>query len=149
MLGKVLPYAAVGAVQVVVVLLAAKGIFGVPFVGGLPLLLGDSHLCPGAGIARLHDLDTGPLADAGHATDLLFLPAVDPAFGVHVSLPRNANLGAITGEILPLTHFLRIVRSVMLKGAELSAIATEIWALVAFVLLFATMALFRFRRTLD
>ncbi|TIR30261.1 MAG: ABC transporter permease, partial [Mesorhizobium sp.] len=53
------------------------------------------------------------------------------------------------GEILPLTHFLRIIRAVMLKGAELPAVATEIGWLVVFVLLFAGVALVRFRRTLD
>ncbi|RUU23674.1 ABC transporter permease, partial [Mesorhizobium sp. M6A.T.Ca.TU.002.02.2.1] len=51
--------------------------------------------------------------------------------------------------ILPLTHFLRIIRAVMLKGAELPAVATEIGWLVGFVALFAGVALVRFRRTLD
>jgi len=53
------------------------------------------------------------------------------------------------GEIFPLTHFLRITRAVMLKGAELPAVAGEIAWLVAFVGLFAGVALVRFRRTLD
>ncbi|WP_266034925.1 ABC transporter permease, partial [Brucella intermedia] len=53
------------------------------------------------------------------------------------------------GEIFPLTHFLRIVRAVMLKGAHLSDIAGEVNALLFFVVLFASLALLRFRRTLD
>jgi ABC-2 type transport system permease protein len=53
------------------------------------------------------------------------------------------------GEIFPLTHFLRIVRAVMLKGAGLSSIITEVAWLFGFVLLFAGFALLRFRRTLD
>jgi ABC-2 type transport system permease protein len=53
------------------------------------------------------------------------------------------------GEILPLTHFLRVVRAVMLKGAEFPAIAGEVGALAIFVAAFAGLALFRFRRTLD
>ena len=53
------------------------------------------------------------------------------------------------GEILPLTHFLRIIRAVMLKGAELPAVASEIAILGIFVVVFAALALFRFRRTLD
>jgi ABC-2 type transport system permease protein len=53
------------------------------------------------------------------------------------------------GEILPLTHFLRIIRAVMLKGADFQAIALEIAALVIFIFAFAGLALFRFRRTLD
>lgn len=53
------------------------------------------------------------------------------------------------GEIFPLTHFLRIVRGVMLKGADFQAIASEVAALVVFVFVFAALALLRFRRTLD
>ena len=53
------------------------------------------------------------------------------------------------GEILPLTHFLRIIRAVMLKGAEFPAVASEIGALTIFVAVFAGAALLRFRRTLD
>ena len=66
MLGKVLPYLVVGAVQVVVVLAAAKLLFAVPFVGSLPLLLvGGPGLRAGAGAARLHDLDRRAHPDAG------------------------------------------------------------------------------------
>jgi ABC-2 type transport system permease protein len=53
------------------------------------------------------------------------------------------------GEILPLTHFLRVIRAVMLKGADAGAIAGEIGALALFVVVFAGLALSRFRRTLD
>ena len=53
------------------------------------------------------------------------------------------------GEILPLTHFLRIVRAVMLKGAGFPAIALEVGWLMLFVLAFSAIALVRFRRTLD
>ena len=53
------------------------------------------------------------------------------------------------GEIFPLTHFLRITRAVMLKGADFQAIGAEVGALALFVVLFAGVALLRFRRTLD
>jgi ABC-2 type transport system permease protein len=53
------------------------------------------------------------------------------------------------GELFPLTHFLRIVRAVMLKGADLPAIAWEAGVLVAFIAVYALAALLRFRRTLD
>ena len=81
MLGKVLPYFVVGAVQVVVILAAARLLFHVPFVGSLPLLLAailDLRLRAGA--ARLHDLDFRAHADAGDAAHFLLLLAVDPAF---------------------------------------------------------------------
>jgi ABC-2 type transport system permease protein len=53
------------------------------------------------------------------------------------------------GEIFPLTHFLRVVRAVMLKGADFAAISWEYGVLCLFILLFAGIALARFRRTLD
>ena len=53
------------------------------------------------------------------------------------------------GELFPLTHFLRTVRAVMLKGADLSAISREMLVLVLFVAAYAGIALARFRRTLD
>jgi ABC-2 type transport system permease protein len=53
------------------------------------------------------------------------------------------------GEILPLTHILRIVRGVMLKGAQLHDVAPQIWAIVAFTFVAGTIALLRYRQTLD
>jgi ABC-2 type transport system permease protein len=53
------------------------------------------------------------------------------------------------GEILPLTHFLRLIRAVMLKGADYAAVAQPIAALTAFVAVFVVIALTRFRKTLD
>ena len=99
MLSKILPYFAVGAVQVAVVLLAARGLFAVPFVGGLGVLLARGlRLRAGAGAPRLRHLDAGAHPDAGDAADLLLLPALDPALGVHVPLPGHARLGAGAGR---------------------------------------------------
>jgi ABC-2 type transport system permease protein len=53
------------------------------------------------------------------------------------------------GEIIPLTHFLRIVRGVMLKGTSFAEIWPNVWPLVAFLLVAGTIALARYRRTLD
>jgi ABC-2 type transport system permease protein len=58
-------------------------------------------------------------------------------------------MGAALGEIFPLTHFLRIIRAVMLKGADLQGVAAPLAALMAFVALYMVLALMRFRRTLD
>jgi ABC-2 type transport system permease protein len=55
----------------------------------------------------------------------------------------------VLGEIFPLTHFLRVIRAIMLKGAEYPAVSTEMWILVLFVFIYAALALLRFRRTLD
>jgi ABC-2 type transport system permease protein len=150
MLGKVLPYAMVGAVQVVVVLVAAKGIFGVPFIGGLPLLLSTILIFVLALVLLGYTISTVARSQmqAMQLTFFFFLPSIllSGFMFPYRGMPAWAQA---LGEILPLTHFLRIVRGVMLKGAEFATIATEVWALTAFVLVFATLALFRFRRTLD
>jgi ABC-2 type transport system permease protein len=53
------------------------------------------------------------------------------------------------GEILPLTHFLRVVRGILLKGNGTAEIAPELWPMALFLLLAAVVALKRYRQTLD
>jgi ABC-2 type transport system permease protein len=53
------------------------------------------------------------------------------------------------GELFPLTHFLRIVRGILLKGNTLPEILPELWPIALFVVVAATVALIRYRETLD
>lgn len=150
MLGKVLPYACVGAVQVVVVLIAAKLLFSIPFVGGLPLLL-SSILVFVLGLVLLgYTISTVARTQmqAMQLTFFFFLPSILLS-GFMFPFSGMPVWAQWLGEIFPLTHFLRIVRAVMLKGAELPAVAGEVTWLAGFVLLFSAFALLRFRRTLD
>jgi ABC-2 type transport system permease protein len=78
----------------------------------------------------------------------VFLPSILMSgfmFPFH-GMPRWAQ---IIGEVLPLTHFLRIVRGVMLKGNGLADAWPNLWPLVLFMLAVASLALARYRRTLD
>jgi ABC-2 type transport system permease protein len=136
MLGKVLPYLVVGAVQVVVVLAAAKLLFSVPFVGSLTLL--------GYTISTVARTQM----QAMQLTFFFFLPSILLS-GFMFPYRGMPGWAQALGEILPLTHFLRITRAVMLKGADMAAIGTEVVALTIFVVVFAALALMRFRRTLD
>jgi ABC-2 type transport system permease protein len=150
MLGKVLPYACVGAVQVVVVLIAAKLLFFIPFVGGLTLLL-SSILVFVLGLVLLgYTISTVARTQmqAMQLTFFFFLPSILLS-GFMFPFRGMPIWAQWLGEIFPLTHFLRIVRAVMLKGAELPAIAVEVTWLFGFVVLFSAFALLRFRRTLD
>jgi len=150
MLGKVLPYAVVGAVQVVVVLIAAKLLFFVPFVGGLPLLL-TSILIFVLGLVLLgYTISTVSRTQmqAMQLTFFFFLPSILLS-GFMFPYRGMPGWAQSLGEIFPLTHFLRIIRAVMLKGAQFPAVANEIVWLIGFVVVFATLALLRFRRTLD
>lgn len=150
MLGKVLPYLAVGAVQVVVVLTAAKLLFHVPFAGSMPMLLGVIILFVFALVLLGYTISTisETQMQAMQLTFFFFLPSL--MLSGFMFPFRGMPLWAQNlGEIFPLTHFLRIIRAVMLKGADWSAIAEETAVLVIFVLVYGGLALLRFKRTLD
>ncbi|PWL18898.1 mannose-1-phosphate guanyltransferase [Falsochrobactrum shanghaiense] len=150
MLGKVLPFLVVGAVQVVVVLVAARLLFSIPFAGSLTLLLSCVLIFVLSLVLLGYTISTASRTQmqAMQLTFFFFLPSLmlSGFMFPFLGMPVWAQL---LGEIFPLTHFLRIVRAVMLKGAGFSDISSEINALILFVLLFAGLALLRFRRTLD
>ncbi|MBN9253050.1 MULTISPECIES: ABC transporter permease [unclassified Mesorhizobium] len=150
MLGKVLPYLVVGSVQVVVVLVAAKLLFGIPFVGSLALLLSSVLVFVLSLVLLGYTISTiaRTQMQAMQLTFFFFLPSIMLS-GFMFPYRGMPNWAQTLGEIFPLTHFLRITRAVMLKGADFNAIATEIAWLALFVVVFAGTALLRFRRTLD
>jgi len=150
MLGKILPYLVVGAVQVVVVLAAAKLLFAVPFVGSMLLLTGAILVFVLSLVLLGYTISTAARTQmqAMQLTFFFFLPSILLS-GFMFPYRGMPGWAQTFGEILPLTHFLRIVRAVMLKGAEFPAVAGEIGALAIFVAVFAATALLRFRRTLD
>ncbi len=150
MLGKVLPYLVVGAVQVTVVLVASKLLFAIPFIGSLPLLLSAILVFVLALVLLGYTISTiaRTQMQAMQLTFFFFLPSILLS-GFMFPYRGMPGWAQALGEILPLTHFLRIIRAVMLKGAEFPAIAAEVGILGLFVAVFAGLALFRFRRTLD
>lgn len=150
MLGKVLPYLAVGGVQVVVVLLAAKAMFSIPFVGSLSLILGGVFIFVLALVILGYLISTVSRTQmqAMQVTFFFFLPSLMLS-GFMFPFRGMPQWAQWLGEIFPLTHFLRLIRSVMLKGANASEVADSLAALTGFVLAYALVALLRFRRTLD
>ncbi|MGF7008400.1 ABC transporter permease [Aminobacter sp. BE322] len=150
MLGKVLPYLVVGAVQVTVVLVASKLLFAIPFIGSLPLLLSAILVFVMALVLLGYTISTMARTQmqAMQLTFFFFLPSILLS-GFMFPYRGMPGWAQALGEILPLTHFLRIIRAVMLKGAEFPAIAQEVGILGVFVVVFAGLALLRFRRTLD
>ncbi|MBS0573027.1 MAG: ABC transporter permease [Proteobacteria bacterium] len=150
MLGKILPYFVVGAVQVAVVLGAASALFHVPFEGSFLLLSGGILLFVMALVLLGYVFSTVARTQmqAMQLTFFYFLPSIllsgfmFPFRGMPVWAQH-------LGEVLPLTHFLRLIRAVMLKGADLPTVAGHLAVLALFVAVFALLALSRFRRTLD
>ncbi|MGX5733925.1 ABC transporter permease [Bosea thiooxidans] len=150
MLGKVLPYLAVGAVQVVVVLGAAKLLFAVPFLGGLTLLLACVLIFVLALVLLGYTISTVARTQlqAMQLTFFFFLPSLMLS-GFMFPFAGMPGWAQTLGEIFPLTHFLRIIRAIMLKGAGLGDIGDEMFYLSLFVPIYAGLALMRFRNTLD
>jgi ABC-2 type transport system permease protein len=150
MLGKVLPYLVVGAVQVSVVLVASKLLFGIPFFGPMPLLLACIMIFVFALVLLGYTISTAARTQmqAMQLTFFFFLPSLLLS-GFMFPFRGMPGWAQVLGETFPLTHFLRVIRAIMLKGAEYPAVSTEMWILVLFVFIYAALALLRFRRTLD
>jgi ABC-2 type transport system permease protein len=150
MLGNILPYLVVGAVQVFVILAASKLLFGVPFVGSLTLLLFAVTAFVAALVLLGYTISTMARTQmqALQLTVFFFLPSIllSGFMFPYRGMPVWAQW---FGEIFPLTHFIRIIRAVMLKGANLGEVSFEVGILGVFILAFAGTALLRFRRTLD
>jgi ABC-2 type transport system permease protein len=150
MTGKITPYIGIGAVQVVVVLSLAALLFEVPFVGSLALLLGSILIYIVALVLLGYTFSTlaRTQMQAMQLTFFFFLPSILLS-GFMFPFGGMPGWAQFIGELLPLTHFLRIVRAIMLKGSTLGDILHELFALTLFVVAFAGLALARFRRTLD
>jgi ABC-2 type transport system permease protein len=150
MLGKVLPYLAVGAVQTAVVLAASKLMFGVPFFGSMTLLALGLLLFVLSLVLLGYAISTMARSQmqAMQLTFFFFLPSLLLS-GFMFPFRGMPAWARYLGEIFPLTHFLRVIRAIMLKGAPLEAVRLELLALLLFVLAYAGLALLRFRKTLD
>ena len=150
MLGKVLPYLGVGAVQVAVVLTASKLIFSVPFMGAMWLLLLGVFIFVSSLVILGYLISTASRTQmqAMQLTFFFFLPSLLLS-GFMFPYRGMPGWAQALGEIFPLTHFLRLIRAVMLKGADYAGVAQPMAALTLFVIVYAVLALLRFRRTLD
>ena len=150
MFGKVLPYIGMGAVQVMIVLAVARWLFAVPMLGSYPLLFAmvAVFVVSLATMGYLISTVARNQMQALQMTFFFFMPSMLLSgfmFPFH-GLPGWAQA---IGEVLPLTHMLRIVRGIMLKGAGFAEVAPHLWPLLLFLLAVTMVALTRFRRTLD
>jgi ABC-2 type transport system permease protein len=150
MIGKIVPYIVVGYVQVSLVLAAARLLFDVPMLGSLVLLSSVLILFIAANLAVGFTFST--LArnqlQAMQLTFFFFLPSIllSGFMFPFRGMPRWAQW---IGEALPLTHFLRVVRGILLKGNDLAQVAPNLWPIALFMLLAGVVALLRYRETLD
>lgn len=150
MIGKIVPYLMVGYLQVVLILVAAKYLFQVPTGGAFVTLFLSVSLFIAANLAvgvTFSSLAANQL-QAVQMSVFFFLPSIllSGFMFPFLGMPLWARW---LGEILPLTHFLRIVRGVMLKGAEIGVVMQEIWPIAIFLVVVLFVAVKRYRQTMD
>ena len=150
MVGKTAPYVAVGVIQTVIVLSAARLVFHIPFEGapfafiGAILLFILTNLMLGYLISTVARTQM----QAMQMTFFVFLPSILLS-GFMFPFQAMPLWARSIGECLPITHFLRVVREVMLTGAAGRDIIGDIAPLFLILIVLSSLALMRFRRTLD
>jgi ABC-2 type transport system permease protein len=148
--GKIVPYILVGYLQITLILTAARFLFDVPMLGSIPMLLAIAFLFITANLAVGITFSTVAenQRQAIQMSFFFFLPSLllsgfmFPFRGMPVWAQR-------LGEVFPLTHFLRIVRGILLKGNGLAEVAPQIWPIAVFAAVALTVGVIRYRQTLD
>jgi ABC-2 type transport system permease protein len=150
MTGKIVPYILIGLLQVTIVLTLAQWLFGVPMLGGYAtlylsvLLFIAANLMLGLTISSIAQNQL----QAMQMTFFFFLPSILLS-GFMFPFRGMPDWAQWIGQCLPLTHFLRIVRGVLLKGNGWSEVLPEAWPIALFMLVVIAIGLRFFRSTLD
>lgn len=150
LIGKITPYIFVGYIQVSIILLAARFLFDVPIHGDLFLLLLASFFYIAANLAMGITFST--LAknqlQAMQMSAFIFLPSILLS-GFLFPFRGMPGWAQVIGELLPITHFLRIARGVMLKGIGFEELGRELWPIALFAVIVLFLGIKRYRQTLD
>jgi ABC-2 type transport system permease protein len=150
MLGKIIPYIIVGFVQAALIIGIGIGLFGVPLLGSLLLLalLSTLFITTNLSVGYTFSTIAQNQLQAMQMSMMFFLPNIllSGFMFPFAGMPAWAQW---IGELVPLTHYLRIVRGIMLKGAALADLRYDTLALAGLMLIAMVIAISRFRRTLD
>jgi ABC-2 type transport system permease protein len=150
MTGKIVPYIFIGLIQSTIILLAARYLFFVPFVGSLTVLYVVALLFIAANLTvgiTLSSLAQNQL-QAMQLTFFYFLPTMLLS-GFMFPFRGMPGWAQAIGEVLPATHFMRLVRGILLKGNEWADLWPNIWPLIAFTFVVMAFAVIFYRKTLD
>jgi len=150
MAGKISPYIVVGLIQAAIILLAARYLFGVPMVGSLVLLGAAMMLYIAALLGLGYAISTlaANQLQAMQMTFFFFLPTMLLS-GFMFPFRGMPVWAQWLGEIFPATHFLRIVRGILLKGNAAPDVAPHVWPIALFMLAVGVLSIWRYRQTLD
>ena len=150
MSGKIVPYIFIGLVQCAIILLAARLLFSVPLFGSLAavyvasLLLITSSLAVGITISSM----ASNQLQAVQMTIMYFFPNILLS-GFMFSVLGQPGWAQVISNILPLTHFNRLIRSIFLKGAAWPEMWTHVWPILIFTVAIMALAVKTYKRTLD
>jgi ABC-2 type transport system permease protein len=150
MLGKIIPYIMVGVVQASLIIGIGIGLFGVPLLGSLTVLalLSVLFITTNLSIGYTFSTLAQNQLQAMQMSLMFFLPNILLS-GFMFPFAGMPGWAQWIGETLPLTHYIRIIRAIMLKGATPSELQFDTIALAALMLVAMVIAITRFRRTLD
>ena len=150
MFGKIIPYVLVGFIQASLIVGIGVLLFGVPILGSLftLALLSTLFITTNLAIGYTFSTIVQNQLQAMQLSMMFFLPSILLS-GFMFPFAGMPQWAQYIGEGLPLTHYVRIVRAIMLKGATIQNLQYDTIALIALMLLAMTIAVTRFRRTLD
>ena len=150
MFGKIIPYVIVGFIQASLIVSIGVLLFGVPILGSVTLLAALTTLFITTNLSIGYTFSTivQNQLQAMQMSMMFFLPSILLS-GFMFPFAGMPVWAQYLGEGLPLTHYIRIVRAIMLKGAAPSNLQYDTIALIALMLIAMTIAVTRFRRTLD
>ena len=150
MLGKILPYVAIGFIQVSLILLLGWFLFSVPIQGKLSdvYLAALVFIAANLALGLLISTSAQTQFQAMQMTFFFFLPSILLS-GFMFPFDGMPKAAQYIAEILPLTHFNRIIRNIMLRGSEIDFLSTDMLALLTFTFVALTIAILRFNKRLD
>jgi ABC-2 type transport system permease protein len=150
MIGKIIPYILVGYIQISLLLIAARFLFHVPMIGSLLLLFAAALIFIAANLSMGITFSTiaQNQRQAMQMGMFFFLPSILLS-GFMFPFRGMPHWAQDVGEILPLTHFLRVVRGILLKGNGLAEIAPHLWPIALFTAVVLAIGVKRYRQTLD
>jgi ABC-2 type transport system permease protein len=150
MAGKIGPYIVIGLIQVTIVLAAGELLFQVPVRGSLMdlYLAALLFIAASLGLGLLISTVARTQFQAMQLTVFTFLPSILLS-GFMFPFDGMPRFAQELGELLPLTHFIRLVRGIQLRGADFGGLLPDVWPLLVFFALTMTLAVLKFHKRLD
>ena len=149
MIGKIIPYVVIGLIQVTLIMLLGIFLFNVPVIGQVldVYLVASVFIAANLSLGLVISTIARNQFQAMQMTFFFFLPSILLS-GFMFPFEGMPKVAQYIAEVLPLTHFVRLIRGIMLRGAELSQLSMDIYALLVFMLFTMSFAILRFKKRL-